>query len=195
MICANVPATLREEGLWERSGTTAKNVGNLQNTITSTITKYLQRATKRSVNTVKKNYILTYRFVPYACTLCMTCADIKYKYTYHTAKTAYQKFEIYIPRNETARPQSHFLHSCYVSVSDLYIPTIGQPILLQENRCSGPIVGIYKSQIYKCWNWDWGRAVSFLGVIKSNFLCSALYRMVYVFIPIANKLVNLLKQN
>ncbi len=34
-------------------------------------------------------------------------------------------------------PNSYF----YVSVSDLYIPTIGLPILVQENRC----VGIYKS--------------------------------------------------
>jgi hypothetical protein len=31
-----------------------------------------------------------------------------------------------------------------VSVSDLYIPTIGLPILLQENTC-GPILGIYES--------------------------------------------------
>ncbi len=31
------------------------------------------------------------------------------------------------------------------SVSDLYIPTISLPILLQENRWIGPIVGIYKS--------------------------------------------------
>jgi hypothetical protein len=30
----------------------------------------------------------------------------------------------------------------HVSVSDLYIPTIGPPILLQENMC-GPILGIY----------------------------------------------------
>jgi hypothetical protein len=32
----------------------------------------------------------------------------------------------------------------HISVSDLYIPTVGLPILLQENRC-GPIVEIYKS--------------------------------------------------
>jgi hypothetical protein len=52
---------------------------------------------------------------------------------YHarTARTVYRKFEINIPGNETARPQSHsYIH---VSVSVLYILTIGLPILLQEN--------------------------------------------------------------
>jgi hypothetical protein len=36
----------------------------------------------------------------------------------------YQKFETYFPRNETTRPRSIFLHSCTVSWSDLYIPTV-----------------------------------------------------------------------
>jgi hypothetical protein len=31
----------------------------------------------------------------------------------HTAKTLDRKFEIKIPRNETARPRSQFLHSCF----------------------------------------------------------------------------------
>jgi hypothetical protein len=35
--------------------------------------------------------------------------------------TLYRKFETYIPRNETARPSSHFLKPG----SDLYIPRIG----------------------------------------------------------------------
>jgi hypothetical protein len=41
-----------------------------------------------------------------------------------------------------------------VSVSDLYIPLIGLPILLQEN--SGPNVGIDidRSQTHECENWD-----------------------------------------
>jgi hypothetical protein len=37
---------------------------------------------------------------------------------------------------------------------------------------------INRSQIYKCRNWEWGRAVSFLGIHKSDFLCSAV-RTVY----------------
>jgi hypothetical protein len=38
----------------------------------------------------------------------------------------------------------------------------------------GPAVGKYKllTDIHGCGNWDWGRAVSFLGVPKSDFLCS-----------------------
>jgi hypothetical protein len=45
----------------------------------------------------------------------------------------------------------------HVSVSDLYITTIGLPIVLN------------RSQIHECRNWERGRAVSFLGIIDSNF--------------------------
>jgi hypothetical protein len=48
-----------------------------------------------------------------------------------TAKTQYRKFEANIPRNGIAPPQSQYL--IHVSVSYLYIPMIGLPILLQEN--------------------------------------------------------------
>jgi hypothetical protein len=42
----------------------------------------------------------------------------------------YRKSNLCIPRNETAQRRSQFLHSCTVSVSDLYIPRqIGRPIL------------------------------------------------------------------
>jgi hypothetical protein len=48
------------------------------------------------------------------------------------AKTQYQKFETNIPRKGTARLQSQFtVQNIHVSVSDLYIPLIGLPILLQ----------------------------------------------------------------
>ncbi len=64
----------------------------------------------------------------------------------------------------------------HVSVSDFYIPRIGLPILLQENKRTGRMwcMGIYKSLtgIHECGNWDSGRAGSFLGVYKSDFLCS-----------------------
>jgi hypothetical protein len=39
-----------------------------------------------------------------------------------------------IPRNETLRPQSQFLHSCFCERFIIYISTIGLPILLQESR-------------------------------------------------------------
>jgi hypothetical protein len=55
----------------------------------------------------------------------------------NTAKTVYRKFETNIPKNKSARPFSYI----HCSVNDLYIPTIGLPILLQENR--EPILGIY----------------------------------------------------
>jgi hypothetical protein len=53
-----------------------------------------------------------------------------------TAKTSYRKIETLIPRNETGglSPNSYV----HASVSDLYIPTVGLPILLQVNRCTDP---------------------------------------------------------
>ncbi len=60
---------------------------------------------------------------------CLCLPAWTYKYT---AKTVYRKFETNNPKNETARPQSNsYIH---VTVRDLNIPTIGLPILLQENR-------------------------------------------------------------
>jgi hypothetical protein len=44
--------------------------------------------------------------------------------------------ETNIPRKGIARPQSQF--HIHVSVSDLYIPTIGLPILLQKNMWTDP---------------------------------------------------------
>ncbi len=43
-----------------------------------------------------------------------------------------RNFDLCIPREEIARPQSQF--HINVSVSDLCIPTIGPPIFLQQNR-------------------------------------------------------------
>ncbi len=53
------------------------------------------------------------------------------------AKTQYWKLETNIPIKGNARPQSQFLY-IHVSVSDLYMPTIGLPILPQENRWTDP---------------------------------------------------------
>jgi hypothetical protein len=49
------------------------------------------------------------------------------------------------------RPNFH-IHASFVS--DLYIPTIDLPILLQE--ICGPLLGIYvnRSQTHECGNWD-----------------------------------------
>ncbi len=51
----------------------------------------------------------------------------------------------------------------HVAVRDLYIPTMSQPILLQQNMCfCGPTNRgeyINRSQIHECGSWERGRAV------------------------------------
>jgi hypothetical protein len=55
-----------------------------------------------------------------------------------------RKFESIVPRNETARPHSKFLHSCICErVMYMYIPTIAPQT--QYSKIGGPIEGIYKS--------------------------------------------------
>jgi hypothetical protein len=69
-------------------------------------------------------------------------------------------------------PGSQFLHSCFWA--GLIYSHDRSAILLQE--IGGSIVGneyLNRLEIRECWNQDWGRAVSFLAVHKSDFLCSA----------------------
>ncbi len=70
----------------------------------------------------------------------------------------YRKLEKNIPRKETARSQSQFLHSYTLSVSDLYIPTIGLPIWLQK-KIDRSWEYVKRSQMYEYGNWEQGRAV------------------------------------
>ncbi len=55
------------------------------------------------------------------------------------------------------------------------------------SRIGRPILGMYKSLIHECGNWDWGRSIPFLGIFVSNFrykcLCSVCtsYSKGYVF--------------
>ncbi len=69
----------------------------------------------------------------------------------YTAKTKYRKFEQIFPEKELrGYSTSSYIH---VSVSDLNIPLIGLPILLQDK--GGPILGIYRSltDTHECGNW------------------------------------------
>jgi hypothetical protein len=59
----------------------------------------------------------------------------------HCKRTDMENSKQIFPEKEL-RSHSPNFHT-HVSVSDLYIPTIDLPILLQE-KC-GPILGIYKS--------------------------------------------------
>jgi hypothetical protein len=54
-----------------------------------------------------------------------------------------------------------------------YIPTIGLPILLQENMWTQNLWEyINQSQTPECGYWDWGHAIYFLGIHKWDFRCS-----------------------
>jgi hypothetical protein len=61
-----------------------------------------------------------------------------------------------------------------VSVSDLYIPTIHLPILLQV-IWDRSWKYISRSHTYKCGNWDGGRAIPRKGIYKWDFRCSVVY--------------------
>jgi hypothetical protein len=56
--------------------------------------------------------------------------DVPLSYAFTLQTQLYRKFETNIPRNETAQPlvPNSYIH---VSVSNLYIPTSGPPILPQ----------------------------------------------------------------
>jgi hypothetical protein len=64
----------------------------------------------------------------------------------YTAKTQYRKFETNILGKELRGLSPNF--HIHVSVSDLYIPRIGLPILLQENMWTDPGEYINRSQIH-----------------------------------------------
>jgi hypothetical protein len=88
----------------------------------------------------------------------------------YTAKKQYRKFETIIPRKETARlqflPTFMFLWAIFIFPWSI--------CLFSCRKIGGPAVGIYISLTdTECGNWDWGRALPFLGIYKSKFLCSA----------------------
>ncbi len=80
---------------------------------------------------------LGYMYTDIVCQLSMVNVHLHWGAELHTAKTKCRKFETIFPGKE------HRNFHIYVSVSELYIPTMGLPFLLEE--LCGPIVGIYKS--------------------------------------------------
>ena len=87
-----------------------------------------------------------------------------------------------IPRNETVQPcyfQNIIRMFCLLVYTLIYLWEIyifaGLVCLFCCSQiCSRPILGLYKSlKTHEGRNWDWGRAISFLGVHKLNFQFSA----------------------
>jgi hypothetical protein len=74
----------------------------------------------------------TYKSISFMCSVPTLC---------YTAKTKCRKFETNFPEKEYPGLNPNF--HIHVTVSELYIPTMGLAFLLEE--ICGPILGIYKS--------------------------------------------------
>ncbi len=80
--------------------------------------------------------------------------------------TEYSK-QIFLEKELCGLSSNFHIH---VSVSGLYIPTIGLPILLQEKYVDCRFWKyINGSQTHACVNWDWGRAIPCVGIHRWDF--------------------------
>ncbi len=88
---------------------------------------------------------------------------------YYTAKTKYRNFKQIFPEKEYRGLSPNF--HIHASVSDLFIPTICLPILLEE--ICRPILGPYKS-LTDTWMWKFGLRprIPRKGIHKWDFHCS-----------------------
>jgi len=102
-----------------------------------------------------------------ACSLLITRMETQ---TARTAKTKNRKFETNIPRKGTARIQSQFLHPCFCD--RLIFSSYRSAYSAAEKYVCQTWEYINRSQKHECGNWDWGRAIPFLGIHKSKFLGS-----------------------
>ncbi len=93
---------------------------------------------------------------------------------------SYPKWSTAVQRHYTKKSKQMFPESELRSISpNSYIHFLWTIYILPRSVClfccrkiGGPIVEyINRSQTHESGNWDWGRAVPFLGIHKSEFLC------------------------
>ncbi len=97
------------------------------------------------------------------------------KFSICTAKTQYQKIETNIPRKLIARPQSQFLHSC-----ERFIYSHDGPAYSAVGKyVNWSWEYINRSQTHECGNWDWCRAIPFLGIQYINGIFVAVRHAVW----------------
>jgi hypothetical protein len=82
--------------------------------------------------------------------------------------TLQRKSDLCFPRNETARPRSQFPHAC---IRERFIYSLDRSTY-SAKQAGRSWEYMYKSLTHEWRNWEWGRAVSFLGIFVSNFLYS-----------------------
>ncbi len=100
------------------------------------------------------------RYWPKSC-LAYICLCFTWTYLFNRslcfarsclAHTLYRKSNLCIPRNETARPGSHYLHSC---IYERFIYSPGSVCLFGCNKIGRLILGIHKS-LKDTWMWKLG---------------------------------------
>ncbi len=98
----------------------------------------------------------------------------KYMFTVYSRTLQRQNTEILkqiFPEKEYRGLSPNF--HIHASVSDLYIPTIGLPNLLEEILYEDRSWDyINWSQTHECGNWGWGRSIPRKGIHKWDFRCS-----------------------
>ncbi len=96
--------------------------------------------------------------------------------------------DLCIPRNETSRPcyfKNIIIMFCLPIVTFIYLWAIyifpGSVCLFCCSQIGKPILGIYKSltSTHECRTWERGRAVSFLGIHKSDSWYSVLCKYMF----------------
>ncbi len=107
--------------------------------------------------------------------------------------TLHREFETNIPGNETARPHFQFLHSCICERFFIFPRSVRLFCCLAFADRSWEYINC--SQTQECRNWEWGCAVSFLGIFISSFwymqcICSAhkhkSFRSAFPYLPLVD---------
>ncbi len=98
----------------------------------------------------------------YACALAST-----FVYTAPKIRNKYSQ-------NETARPLSQFLHSCTVSVSDLYIPMISLAYCIADRPCAATKIPFMYSFSGNC---AAAVPISIFMCLRANYIFPGLVRI------------------
>ncbi len=95
----------------------------------------------------------------YSSTICMHCKD--------TIPKIWNKYSQKRCAATVLIPSFMFMWAIYIFLWSV--------CLFRCRKIGGQNVGIYRSLTDTCGNWDWGRAIPFLGIHESKFLCNVVF--------------------